>query len=267
MEAYLASSAVEKEGLMAMFNILNKEMPKEPDRVQTEAHTPNVVSHSSHGATPKIPVSDCGPLFSIDDENKRNIGSAPRISREIFLLMKHGVRPPISLFMTQSLRMIDREATSLRKKRTTEDNVVVHLLDITAFPDEASVTFIQWTDCWRGFLRFLNDPGVEHKVIHDRWQTHFNMLAGIEDVSDPAHDIEERAMYFKERHTFDAQDWWLRFGAIRETVLRKRMQGIEDSMALLGLFVHPAGPVPGPSKRLVTIRTSFLSREQACRPV
>ncbi|KAJ7732302.1 hypothetical protein B0H16DRAFT_1328814 [Mycena metata] len=156
--------------------------------------TPTVVS--------KLLLTDKNAAKNTFHANDNSIPAA------IFSLAKNGISPPLTLFLPTSLDRI-RSSNVKTVKHGTGETTKVTVLDISDFPDEATLDQATWFTCYNNFLVFL-DSAAEGNIVQG-FARHLNHI-----LTDPAvaiwfpayraFDKQIRSQFFTEPYIVDIND-------------------------------------------------------------
>ncbi|KAJ7277270.1 hypothetical protein C8J57DRAFT_1057540 [Mycena rebaudengoi] len=130
------------------------------------------------------------------------------IPTAITSLAKNGISPPLSLFLPASLERI-RSVNVKTMKHGTGETTKVTVIDVTDFPDEATMSQATWCTTYNTFLTFIEM--ISGKLIFQGFATHYNHILSDPDINDwfPAYkdfDRKIRARFFTAPYIINVGD-------------------------------------------------------------
>lgn len=225
----LASLSTEQQTLV---ELLAKELAaKEVEQLKQSGGAANGLNVST--GDPTVVTALPGLLYKTNDEvHTASFNEDYPIHDEILTLARNGYRTPLTLFTNKTLRTLQFDATSYRKKHTVGQSTY-YLLDASAFGREDQMSLKDWKEAYPTYLLFLGK--VAEPEIVERWTDHFNGIVKLEDFEQSFEamrhfDIEERCKYHARRFAFDAVVYHRNLDRVKALFEGRRQQAKIDAL-------------------------------------
>ncbi|KAJ7465709.1 hypothetical protein FB451DRAFT_980202, partial [Mycena latifolia] len=156
------------------------------------------------------------------------------IPNAIYSLAKNGISPPLTLFLPASLERV-RSSNVKTVKHGTGETTKVTVIDLSDFPNEASLDQATWFTSYNTFLSFLQTAVGER--IFQSFAKHYNRILSDPDLNTwfPAYrdfDRKIRAQFFTEPFIIDIYD----------AEYRSALQSAKDSFLLSKNSANSSAP-------------------------
>ncbi|KAG2095073.1 hypothetical protein BD769DRAFT_1644551 [Suillus cothurnatus] len=172
----------------------------------------NTTSSSSSTATASASsiITSPSPLITVPSAPSVTVSSSSNTPTLLFDI--NNEQPSTLKFVTHY--------TSHRNSAPTK----CHILDVSQFPAESSISIGEWHEAWARFLKLLADYASPE--IHDRWARHHKDLREHPDFEDHwpailAFDMAQRASYTADPQPLDEAKYHRQFESIKTRVLRE----------------------------------------------
>ncbi|KAG0703580.1 hypothetical protein DFH29DRAFT_803251, partial [Suillus ampliporus] len=159
---------------------------------------PNTSSSSNNAATSSSLIFDISSERTIQNHS---INDSYGVHMYILELARNHQHIPFSLLTTKVSKRLFLESSTLKFVTFYSSHrgiapMKCHLIDISQFPTESSISIPEWHEAWVRYLRFLTDHASPE--IHGRWANHYQTLREHPDFADNwtailAFNIEQRA--------------------------------------------------------------------------
>ncbi|KZT05721.1 uncharacterized protein LAESUDRAFT_212352 [Laetiporus sulphureus 93-53] len=195
----------------------------------TRAHT----STQELGGTPATTAVTTRKLFTSANENERSSDLfqvySLKVPPAILMLAAARVHIPLTLTTTDAIRKMHHDPTAIKtKKVVTADGQRMYLLDVSAWPDEASLPPELFGQAWHNMLKVYTKIGDE---VAERFRTHLDYLLALRDfVKDYKailqFDCEVRRAYMNDPPGFFPKDpmYDIRFHSISLEILSENLR-------------------------------------------
>ncbi|KAG1793572.1 hypothetical protein EV424DRAFT_1548317 [Suillus variegatus] len=191
-------------------------------------------SISSTSMPASIPISNTSPtlLFDVNNEHmsSSSISDTYSVHTYIIELAKSHQHIPLSILTMKATSCLFLEPSTLKflTHYTSHRNSAptkCHILDVSQFPAETSISIGEWHEVWARFLKLLADHASPQ--ILERWTKHHNELQQHPDFEGHwsailAFDIEQRASYIADPQPLDEAKYHRQFKSIKTRVLREQ---------------------------------------------
>ncbi|KAJ7189206.1 hypothetical protein C8R46DRAFT_35908 [Mycena filopes] len=125
----------------------------------------------------------------------------------IYSLARNGISPPLTLFLPTSLDRV-RSGNAKTVKHGTGETTKVNVIDVSAFPDEETLSQATFVTCYNTFLTFVE--GCAGARIFRGFAQHYNHILSADlKTWFPAYlafDRQIRAQFFTKPYIIDIQD-------------------------------------------------------------
>ncbi|KAG1746871.1 hypothetical protein EDB19DRAFT_1612133, partial [Suillus lakei] len=178
-----------------------------PTSASTPTPTINTATSSSSSALVPFTNNNMPPSLLFDVNNKHvsstSISDTYGIHTYIVELARCHQHIPLSILTTKITTHLFLEPSTLKfvTHYTSHHNSTptkCHILNISQFPAESSISIGEWHEAWACFLKLLSDYASPE--VHDRWAHHHKDLCQHPDFEDHwsailAFDMAQRASY------------------------------------------------------------------------
>jgi hypothetical protein len=259
----VSSNAGAPSEITRMIAAFQKLSPSKRATVQSLiSNAPTTPIPISLNVPPTYNSSSSSPSFLFDISNERpsvsSLSDTYGIHTYILDLARHHQHIPFSLLTTKATTRLFLESSALkfimhypshRNSATTK----CHLIDVTQFPAESSISIPEWHEAWARYLILLQDHASPE--ILDRWSRHYKELREHRDFADNwaailAFDVEQRATYAADPQAFDEAKYHRQFDDIKVRVLRdESLKVVSDALAQLKSHRYEPYPAHDPTVR------------------